>query len=839
MAIAKQLVVINDFSSGEVDIDVKRGGTSVTASGGRQMSNWRVLNSNKKTNRSGRSALFLETGRVDEVLMSPDNKFFLAFGAGYLRVYNAAGTRVFSSTLKGDGVTPIPWTLATVQNIVWEVGAGTVLQVFICYADGAPNNVPQILTWDGVSQTSTWTLSNFAETITAGGQKRTAFYRISPQNISLQPSASSGNITLTATSALFVAGQVGTRLRWAYRQVLITAVGSSTSASATVIETLPEAQQLTLTGSTGAFSVGDTVIGSLTGATGIVTTAPNQQTIELPFGADNNSLTGNLPNIGEVITGVTSGATGILLSSTLTEILGIHGNLVVSLETATLFQGDENLTWSGGSLTCGNSNANGATLIVQLLPDSTGYTPAFNTSDTIAGPSASAGISTVTTESPQPIGVWDDEVMNTFRGYPLSVFYDQSRLGFCNFPSLPSSIAWSAIGLSGDFYPDASSADNAIFELAPGKSQVLYVQPGMESSEFVFCDNAVYYIPISASLPLEPGSVAFNLLSTEGCYGVQPRPAEQTILYIKAGGLQVGAVQAPGAYYRPYVIDVVAEFHSHLFTPSAPITLAVPSASAQFQELYAYILLENGTVLCGRYSIRGGLLDVGAEGKPKIGWLPWTGAGTPTWVSALGSDLIFTSSYAPNGVPAVSIVEKLDNTQYLDGALSVNNLPAPFTPPSGKGPLYNFPGPNSTVFLIDLVTRFMGVYNVDANGWIIPQNQGGENLDSAQLVAGQPWTSVFEPFIPDAGTGQDAKQRTRRRKIVRAAVSVENSSGFVYAASRVPAYFVGDNAEVAAPLREYTYRFRYPGRFFDPRVVLEKDTPGPLTVIEHAIEVTV
>src|SRR5581483_6786430 len=251
---------------------------------------------------------------------------------------------------------------------------------------------------------------------------------------------------------------------------------------------------------------------------------------------------------------------------------------------------------------------------------------------------------------------WDDEVMNLYRGYPTSCFYDQNRLGLCNFPSVPSGIAWSGIGLPLDFYIGALP-NNAIFEPAPGKSHVLFVQPGMESSEFVFCDNAVYYIPITAANPLVPGSVAFNLLSEQGCLAnVKPQPAEQTILYVKAGGTQVGAVQAPGAYYRPYVVDNVSEFHSHLFTASSAIAIAIPSAPKQFEELYAYILLANGSLVIGKYAIRNGLLDAGPEGKPKIGWLPWTGAGTVEWASASESEVILTTSYAPNGVTAVSVV---------------------------------------------------------------------------------------------------------------------------------------------------------------------------------------
>jgi hypothetical protein len=361
---------------------------------------------------------------------------------------------------------------------------------------------------------------------------------------------------------------------------------------------------------------------------------------------------------------------------------------------------------------------------------------------------------------------------------------------------------------------------------------------------------------------------------------VQPRRAEQSIVYIKAGGAQVGAVQAPGAYYRPYVIDNISEMHSHLFLASNPIAIAIPSGPTQFSETYLYLALANGTAVIGHYSIRQGLIEPGPEGKPTIGWMPWTGAGTIKWVAARQSDVIFTTTYtvtagtllletgAPllleTGAPLsletapINVVEKLDNTQYLDGALLVNNLPAPFTPPGGKGPLFVFPGPSSTVFLIDLGRRFMGTYQVDANGFIIPQFTGGENLTSPQLVAGQPWTATLEPFVPGATAGQSVHQRMLKRRVSHMGASVSLSTGFVMArlfagpltptspalgtvmnTHRVPTWNLGDNATQPPPLREEMKRWRPVGRAFDPRVALIKDTPGSLILHELGLEVTI
>ena len=852
MAIPKIIGAQRDFSAGELDLSMKRADeTPMMKIGARQLSNWRLLHGGAVQNRSGRRAILIEAGRVEEILMAPGQVFYLVFGVAYLRVYNAAGTRVFNSTLLGDGVTTVPWTSATIKNVSFAVAAGSLLSIYIAFADGAPANPPQVLTWDGVSQTSTWTLATFAEALTGSGQKRTIFDRISPQNISLQPSATTGNITIAFSSPILVAGMVGTRLTYCGRQLVITGVSSSTAGTATVVEPLPPSQTITVTAQSGTFSIGDEVKGSTTGAVGIVSSNAGSQTLAVYL-----SPTGTI-NIGDTLTGSSSGATGLVTGAFVYSHVLYY---VVSLLTSKAFTAGETATGPSGNFLISTASAVTSGILLQLLPTATGTVAQFAGTETVVGPWGSATLSTATVGGPAPVAIWDDEVMNLYRGYPSSVFFDQNRLGFCNFPMLHSGIAWSVIGLSTDFYVESVGVtvtqESAIFELAPGKSQVLFILPGMESSEFVFCDNAVYYILINAQNPLEPGSVAFNLLSSDGCApNVKPRPIQQSILYMKAGLTRVGAVQAPGAYYRPYVVDDVSTGHEHLFTASPAITIAAPSGPGQFEESYAYILLANGSIVMAEYAIRQGMIDVGAEGKPKMGWLPWNGAGDVTWISSQGSDLIFTTTYQPAGASAVSVAEVLDDTQNLDCTISVASPPTPFVT-AGTGPLYFLAGGSVTLFD---GARPMGTYQIDANGNLVPQFNGGENLSSATLVAGQPWTSVLEPFVPDAPPGQSQHQRMFKRRVSRMAVYVSNSTGFLMArlfsgpitpataaaglalgtvmnTFRVTTWNIGDNVEAAPPLREEAYRWRPLGRSYDPRMAVIKDTPGPLIIHEIGLE---
>jgi hypothetical protein len=756
--IPKILGAQRDFSAGELDVEIKRADDNpVMKTGARQMVNWRILNSRAVKQRPGKSAQFSGSGpRIEPILMYPGQRFYIVFGVGYLRVHNAVGTIVFD-TLPGA----YPWTANTAGAITYII---TALKIYIFYADGFPTNTPQILTWDGVSQTSTWTVSSFAEAVTAGGQKRTLFSRISPQGITMLPSATTGTINITFSSAVLVAGMVGTRMRFCNRQIQIATVVNGTSGTATVIEPLPPGQVLTLSSSTGTFNLGDEVTGATSTAVGIVT--------------------------------------------------------VVA-----------------------------ATITVQLLQSNNSV--AVFAAETIVGPSGSAVVSGVATTTPQAVAIWDDEVMNTFRGFPSSVFFDQSRLGICNFPVVPSAIAWSALNTPNDFYV-GPLPKNAIFNFAPGNVQVQHVVAGMESSEFVFCDTHIFYIPITPSIPLVPGNVNFNELAGHGSVaGVQPRRSEQSIVYMKAGGGAVGVVQALGSFNRPYIVDTMSELHSHLFTASPAIAIAIPSSVTQFEENYIYIALQNGTTVVGRYEMKQGLIEAGADGKPRIGWSLWNGGGSVLWTAALQDLVVFTTNYT-----IATFIEIMDPQQYLDMAIPVNNLPPALVPPGGKGPLYAFRG--GSVTLMDQGYRMMGTYQIDANGFIVPQGLGGENLASATLTAGQPWTSTLEPFVADASPGQSVGQRMFKRRVARFAAYVSQSSGFVMARLfsgpltrtspalgtvmnnyRIPAWNQDDDATKPPPLREEAQRSRPLGRSFDPRVAIIKDTPGPLVIHELGTEVTI
>lgn len=772
MPIPKAVTAQCDFSVGQLDPWAKRAASEspIVKTGARQLVNMRILNSHGVQNRPGRRAIFLEQGRVEEFEIAPGKVYFIAFVPGRLRIYDATGIRVLDAVAA--------WSVTNLYQAVWVVFRSAIYITF-------PGSAPQVVVFDGAN----WAAPvNFAFAVTTGGQVREPFYRLSPLGVVMQPSATTGNITLTFTAPMnLVASMVGTRLRFCGREMVITAVNSPTSANATVIESLPPGQNLTMV-------------------------------------ADPRSIV----NVGDVVIGETSGAKAVVEGTSATTIS------VQLLSTST----SAVVTATGAASTSSRTGATSTSTVT--------VSPGFLINEVVSGPSGSmaiGGSGSVVTVTPFGVTVWEDELLNSFRSWPRSVFTDQNRLGFCDIPALPGAILWSAINSPTDFYVDAQP-DAAIFEIAPNNSHVQFVIPGPESSEFVFCNNRIYYIPISASNPLKPGSVAFQTISSDGSApNVQPRAVQEVILYVAAGGKSVMSLVAPGAYYRPYETRNISALHSTLIRQ--PFAIAVPTAtSATFEERYVYVLNGDGTVQIGKYEVERG------EIKGQVGWIPWTGIATITYVSAFGADVIFSSAY-----PGANIVEILDDTMLLDAQVSVNAPPAALAAPPGKGPLWFTP--NGTVFVFD-GDRPLGTYQIDANGNLIPQRFGGENLASATLIAGQVWSALVEPFVPAVQPGADQGQRMRKRRIARSEIYVAASTGFVFQTlnsdrqgaslpaigagvrqRRVSAYNQDDDANQPPPKRERAYTFKPAGRAHDPRNILIKDTPGTLQLLEWSMEVSV
>lgn len=419
---------------------------------------------------------------------------------------------------------------------------------------------------------------------------------------------------------------------------------------------------------------------------------------------------------------------------------------------------------------------------------------------------------------------WQEEFMGPLRGWPSACFYDNSRLGFCDFPQRPDAILWTAVGdyqncwvdsLATTLQPDAgASANAAMLEFISARPHVKYVVGW--GDEFVFTDLGVYQIPISATNPLKPGSVQFIPVGDGGCASIRPALARDAVLFVNAGLTRVSALLRTGSLTTPYILQDVTEYHSHLV--KSPVALAVSTGDGEFPERYVYVTNSDGSVIVGKFT----------QDKQFVGWVPWNSPGLVRWVSSIGTRVLSNVLYG-----TTALVELEDGTIFLDGVIPVNDVPTAMVK-DGKGPCW--PYASGTITLMDGLLD-MGERSVDANGNIVLIS--GDDLSSATLMAGNIFTQTLEPFVPQAQGGQDVKQRQRRRRIARAMVTVQNATAFTWGERDIPAFLFNEATDVAPPLRETTYSARTRGRDFDPTIVLQKERPGPLTVLEIGIEVTI
>lgn len=123
-----------------------------------------------------------------------------------------------------------PWSEAQIKNISWTQSADSLL---LCHPDITPKTLSR-------NAGGTWSLTDWSY-ITDPDRNDALlqpYYKFAAETVTLTPSATSGTISLTASSSVFTSGHADTRLRVKGKEVIINSVDSATVVSATVVETL-------------------------------------------------------------------------------------------------------------------------------------------------------------------------------------------------------------------------------------------------------------------------------------------------------------------------------------------------------------------------------------------------------------------------------------------------------------------------------------------------------------------------------------------------------------------------------------------------------------------------
>ena len=419
---------------------------------------------------------------------------------------------------------------------------------------------------------------------------------------------------------------------------------------------------------------------------------------------------------------------------------------------------------------------------------------------------ASAASSSVATPAPFPTTIWDEAFMSDYRGWPGAVSVDRQRLIFCDFLQLPGAFIESAVGTFEDFEIEAD-ADSAFFEIVPQRERVLHVAGGAD--QFVFTEKSIYYIPISASNPLAPGSIEFRAIGTGGCSGVEPVATSSSLVYMSADSKRVMALRQTGQQAQPYILDHISRYHSQLFV--TPIDFAISYGLTVDSYDTLHIVNSDGTVVFGRY-------DPAADW---VGFVPWSTDGMITGATALGQVILYSVTRSLGAIEVKSI-ELLNYDLSLDGVITT-------AVKQGDATLIPYAG-------FTMHRKINGVYF----GTVLIKADGTVDGDTGAAVTqfGFAYTPEFQPFAPNFDKGESSKQRLRRRKIKRYAVTVRNAGPFKIGNKDFAGYKIGDNLGLAPPLRNTTYTGRKSGRDYDPTFELVQAAPYSLEVLEVGMEVT-
>jgi hypothetical protein len=262
---ARRKTLQTNFSSGEIAPDLgMRSDTDQHQNGAKSLLNRRCLIGGGTKRRPG-SWLESELAgppRIEAFIVDQSTAYVLVFTAERVDAYRVDAA---DGTLTAAGsVTSALWTGSIYSEMDYEQSGNTA---FLTH----PDMETQVLTRTGASS---WAVADFTFH-TSGPRTEQPYHKVAGANVTLACSDVTGSITLTVSEAHFVSGHIGSVFRYLGRETLITAVAADgLTATATVLETLPETYTLTVTSSAG-FTVGEETEGATTGAHGLVTAIPD------------------------------------------------------------------------------------------------------------------------------------------------------------------------------------------------------------------------------------------------------------------------------------------------------------------------------------------------------------------------------------------------------------------------------------------------------------------------------------------------------------------------------------------------------------------------------------
>jgi len=883
----RQLFRQRDFSGGEiVPYAKRRDDLEMVRAGCRQLKNRRILQTGGTEQRPGRSALFCDGARVDDVRMSATVTYRLCFAAGVLRIRNSSGVVV--ATLGG-----MPWTTAALDKIRW---ARYNNDIFICFTAMKPI----VATWDG---SSTWTFAEFAFRNGPDGVPRMPFYRFAASGVTLtisgSPSASgmTGSLTVTASSSVFVSSHVGVVFRFHERLFRVTGYTSGTQVTVTALEALSPTCTVGVT-SGADYSVGDVVEGADTGAQGYIAAIS----------------TNNL---------------SVILTYRMTGFSGAAAELIV---------GPRGKQATSGASTFPASNSPSPVWDEQIISDYRGWPQSVSVdqnrlifSDLVSVPGAvlwsaigdpydfkvtadaDGAIAEIVPGNPRVydvVGALSDEFVFTdqgIRNVPISV----------SNPLTPGSVAFNLITDEPASQVRPIPTNEGVFFVNDAQNRVkVVVGTGQSARPYVVRDvSEMHGHLFSGVKKLAVTSGAGEVvdryiyaLNDDGTMAVGKLNAAKdwigwtpwesggsgTFSWVSSLGGDVLTTSLYGSRYLTEVIDADAYLDAQVTLNSIPTALgtgtdsdiqfahwagsrigdmtasgglaagfdnttsqAASACAGKSSATTAYIGKTLTTALPIKKVVVHGSSDAGyvsganpsvtitlygKNGSAPANGTDGTSLGSTTFTDTANesSGRTINSSDTATAYTHVWVyVTQAGAAATMSVAEVVFHTPGLTRAASGGGTGSLWFLESQTIDMMDGLS-YLGDRAVEADGDVTAEE--GDDLTVATLVTGFKWEEVIEPFVPHVGEGQSVNQTMQRRNLGNAAIAVQNSVGFLVRKTdgtllrRIDPYRVGDNQDEEPTVREEVWVVPVNGSDFDPRFEVARDVPGPNRILEISFD---
>lgn len=422
----------------------------------------------------------------------------------------------------------------------------------------------------------------------------------------------------------------------------------------------------------------------------------------------------------------------------------------------------------------------------------------------LSGPSGSSEVTakSAIVASPYRSPLWDEALINSYKGYPRAATTVSGRLAFLDFPGAPDVITVSSARAITDF--SVGAADDDAIARAIGDNSPRLLHAVNAGDLVILSDRGCYYVPTRDNGILTPSTFNPVLFDRRGSSSIRPALVEDGVVFLDASGKKLAAALLDGNIYLKWTVKDLSILAPHLI--KSPVMLCPPVIDDDAPEKYVLIVNEDGTITAASWQ--------DTLGPESVGFCEWSTDGD--YIAAGPAFGSYWSIVDRNGTRCI---ERFDENTYLDGAdvyasgsIDVSHL-------------------SELWYYID--GNFLGPYEIS----------GGTPVGAPSPQVGWQFGQHFNSeatFWPNEviDNGQNG---TDEAKVLRFGVKVQYSRGFQIVSNRstrtIGTYAFGDDLSEAPPARTQTYIVPVFGMEEDPTLKVVKHEPGPWRILKAIQEV--